>query len=89
MIPVISLAAILGAVSGINQIQGTPFSAGFGVIGLIGPINHLNIVGWSLKNIILSLIIFIIIPILGALLVRFVYVNKTKLINDNDYKVNI
>ncbi len=42
MLPILANAAILGALAGILKIEGTPISAGFGVSGLIGPVNALH-----------------------------------------------
>ncbi|MGV2686245.1 regulator, partial [Clostridium perfringens] len=45
MVPVLCNAAVLGALAGMFNIQGTPMSAGLGISGLIGPINGLNLLG--------------------------------------------
>ncbi|KKC19419.1 Membrane protein [Streptococcus sp. NCTC 11567] len=43
MLPMLCSAAVLGVIGAIFNIQGTPASAGFGISGLIGPINALNL----------------------------------------------
>jgi len=53
VIPMVITAAILGALSGIFHIQGTPYSAGFGLSGLVGPMNYMRLAsgGWTGRNI--------------------------------------
>ena len=43
VIPMLITAAILGGLAGVLNIQGTPISAGFGLSGLIGPLNYINL----------------------------------------------
>lgn len=88
MLPVILNAAVSGAFAGILSIQGTPASAGFGISGLIGPINHFNIVGYDVKNLIIGLIGFVIIPVGMAFIAKFIFDDKMKLVDSDDYKIN-
>lgn len=64
-LPMLITAAILGAVAGVLNIQGTLFSAGFGLSGLVGPLNYINLAagGWTVKNVAIMLSVFFIIPI--------------------------
>lgn len=90
IVPIVLNAAVLGALAGMFNIKGTPMSAGFGISGLIGPINALNLAkgGWSPANIILIAVIFVIIPIALALVFNYVFTKIVKLVNSEDYKLN-
>lgn len=89
MLPVICNAAILGALAGILNIPGTPLSAGFGISGLIGPINALNLMegGYNFANIALVVAVFVVIPVALAILFNYIFAKKAKLISDEDYKL--
>jgi len=88
-LPMLITAAILGALAGVFNIQGTPYSAGFGLSGLVGPLNyiHLAVGGWTVKNIAIMLSSFLILPILLNLGLIFVFSRKLKLIKSEDYKL--
>lgn len=43
MLPIVCTAGVSGFVGGLFNIKGTPDSAGFGLIGLVGPIKSLNL----------------------------------------------
>ncbi|ERJ11588.1 PTS transporter subunit IIC [Haloplasma contractile] len=88
MLPVIANAAILGAVAGFFEIQGTTISAGFGFVGMIGPLTHLNLVGWTTTNLLITLFVFVILPIVLALLFNFIFIDRLKLISEDDYKLD-
>lgn len=88
MIPILCNAAILGALAGIFNIQGTPMSAGFGISGLIGPINALNLMGgYTVMNVILITLIFVIIPVALGILFNYVFTKIVKIVSDEDYKL--
>ena len=89
ILPILCNAAVLGSLAGIFEIQGTPMSAGFGFSGLIGPINHLNIVGYSSNNLLITLIIFIFLPIALGILFKFLFINLGKWIEEEDYLVEV
>lgn len=61
----LSSAAVLGVLAALFNIQGTPASAGFGISGLINPINALNLAkgGWSFTNILIVIIVFVVASI--------------------------
>lgn len=89
MLPVLANAAILGALAGILRIEGTPISAGFGVSGLIGPVNALHLMpgGFALWNVMLVVVLFGLIPIaLGILFYRLF--NRTSLIEPDHYRLD-
>jgi len=88
--PMILSAAILGGMAGVLNIQGTPYSAGFGLSGLVGPLNYMKLAdgGWTLGNISIMLGSFIILPILLNLGLIYVFSRRLKMIRDEDYKLN-
>lgn len=89
-IPMLITAAILGALAGVLNIQGTPYSAGFGISGLVGPLNYINLAdgGWTLENITIMLSAFLILPIILNIGLIYVFARKLKLIKANDYKLD-
>jgi len=87
IIPILVNAAVLGALAGLFNIQGTPMSAGFGISGLIGPINHLGITGYSIGNIIITCLIFVAAPILIGFACKFIFIEKLNMVNENDYEI--
>lgn len=90
VIPMIITAAVLGALSGILNIQGTPYSAGFGLSGLVGPMNFMRLAsgGWTGKNITIMISTFFIIPIIINVLLLYLFSKKLKMIKADDYKLN-
>ncbi len=89
IIPLLVHSAILGALAAIFTIEGTPFSAGFGISGLIGPVNALNIMGWSAKSIILVSSVFMVIPIALGILLKFILMDTLKIVSADDYKLDV
>lgn len=65
-IPMIITAAITGAAGYFLNIQGTHESAGFGIIGLIGPVKAFEMAQGGLLNIIIS---YFVLPFLTAFIV--------------------
>ena len=88
-IPIIIEAIVLGTLAAIFNIQGTPLSAGFGVSGLVGPINHLNIVGWSFGTIVVLLFLYIIIPVSLSFALDYLFVDVLKWIDAEDYRIEL
>lgn len=91
LLPTICGAAIAGIASALLGIVGTSLSAGFGISGLVGPINHLNLVegGWSLENIIGAIIAFIIIPFAVSFLFKYLFMKIWPILKPMDYYLNI
>lgn len=89
MIPIICNAALLGVLASIFNIQGTPMSAGFGFSGLVGPVNHLNISGFSFLNILLTILIFLIAPIVFGIGFNYLFTKVWPIISPEDYKLEI
>lgn len=85
LLPGIISVILVSPLVPILSLQGTPMSAGFGLIGFLGPLTHLNIVGYNLNNIIITIISFIIIPTIICYTVIYVFKKKTKIISSKDY----
>ncbi|MFE6167753.1 PTS transporter subunit IIC [Viridibacillus arvi] len=89
--PMIITAAILGALAGVLNVQGTSMSAGFGLSGLIGPLNYINLTpdGWTTSNITVMIAMFFVIPtVLNVILLR-IFSTNLKMIKSEDYKIHI
>ena len=86
-VPVMIAAGITGGVATLLSIKGTPFSAGFGASGLIGPLTALQASDGA--YIWLRLLgAYIIAPVISAWLMNMIFVKKTKLVNpDHDLKI--
>ncbi len=89
ILPVIANAAILGALVGIMGIEGTTLSAGFGIVGLIGPITYLNLIGYTALNLLKTFFIFILIPIILAIFFNWIFIKITKLVKSEDYYIEV
>lgn len=85
--PTIVTAAILGALAGVFKITGDPYSAGFGLAGFVGPLKYLSIENWSPTSIIISFMMFIVLPIVLNLFFIKIFERNMKWIKPDDYKV--
>ncbi|MGD1823163.1 MAG: PTS transporter subunit IIC [Pleomorphochaeta sp.] len=88
-IPLLCNAAVLGVLAGIIGIVGTPMSAGFGISGLIGPLNHLGIVGYSASNWLIVLLVFIALPIGLGFVFKYIFFNIVKILSADDYAIEV
>lgn len=88
--PMLITAGVLGALAGILNIQGTPYSAGFGLSGLVGPLNYMNLAegGWNGRNIAIMLSTFLVIPVLLNMGLLYIFTHKLKIIKAIDYKLD-
>lgn len=91
MLPMLCSASIMGILGALFNIQGTPASAGFGISGLIGPINALNLAkgGWSFGNIIIIIVLFVLAPIVLNAIFNYLFIHVFKLIDTTDYKLDV
>lgn len=89
-IPMLITAAILGALAGVLNVQGTPYSAGFGLSGLVGPLNYINLAEgkWNVTNITIMLGMFLILPLILNLFFIYIFKKKLKMVKDTDYKLD-
>ena len=72
------------------NITGTSYSAGFGLAGLIGPLNYINLAdgGWNMHNTMIMLIMFFVLPIISNVVLLRLFERKLKWIDAKDYTVN-
>ena len=89
MLPVFANAAVTGAFAAIFSLEGTPMSAGFGISGLIGPINAINLTadGWTIQNILIVTLVFIVIPVTFGFIFNFVFTKLWAIVKPEDYKI--
>ena len=87
-LPMILTAAILGALGGLFEVVGTPYSAGFGLGGFVGPLKYLDIVGWNFNSITLALTLFIALPVILNLVFIKIFSTKLGWNKSEDYRVN-
>lgn len=89
-IPIVINAAVLGAVAGILQISGTAFSAGFGFSGLIGPLGAFSTMegGFNIKNTMIIGVVFIVLPVFLALVLKYFFTEVFPLVKDKDYFID-
>lgn len=89
-VPMLITAAVLGAMAGLLNIQGTPFSAGFGLSGLVGPLNYMHLAdgGWTAKNISIMLGTFLLLPIVLNVGLIYLFSRKLNMIKASDYKLD-
>ncbi len=66
-------------------------SAGFGISGLIGPLNYINLTadGWTTTNIIIMIGMFVVLPVILNVGLLRLFAYKFKMITANDYKISI
>lgn len=88
-LPLICNACVLGILAGLLGIVGTPMSAGFGISGLIGPLNHLGIVGFTAGNWIITILIFVVLPIVLGFVFKHIFFNGFKILSAEDYSLDI
>ncbi|MGG3571626.1 PTS sugar transporter subunit IIC [Bacillus gobiensis] len=88
--PMLITAVFLGALAGLLNIQGTPYSAGFGLSGLVGPLNYMTFAegGWTVKNISIMVGTFFVLPVLLNLGLIYIFSRKLKMIKAEDYKLH-
>ena len=75
LVPVIFTAIVNGMMAAIFNVGGTPESAGFGLVGLVGPLASLD----AGLNIILLISVWFVIPVATALLSQFLFEKVMKL----------
>lgn len=91
MVPILCSAALNGLLAAIFNIEGTPMSAGFGFSGLVGPINFLNLAsdGWSVMNILIAVLAFVVAPIGFGLLFKYVFTKLIPIVEPEDYRLDL
>lgn len=80
-LPITTTAAVTGFVASLIGIGGTKESAGFGIIGLVGPINAFRFLGsgnFMIKTVLVALAFFVV-PFITAIIAHFIYSKVLKL----------
>ena len=86
-LPIGVSAIVSGIFAAIFDIQGTPFSAGFGFSGLVGPINAIKFMeGSTLANLGLAALAFFVIPFASAFLADFLFGKLLKIYDKDIFK---
>lgn len=85
-LPIILASGITGGLTAALSLNGTPFSAGFGFSGLIGPLTAMQTSTGSLLTI-RVLVAFVIVPVILAGLMNYIFVKKTHLIKPEDLRL--
>lgn len=90
MLPIVCTAGVSGFVGGLFNIKGTPDSAGFGLIGLVGPIKSLNLLEMgTASGLLIIAIVYIIVPLISALFFHYLFVKVLKIYNPNIFKYQV
>ena len=77
-------SGIMGALGAIFKIQGTSMSAGFGFAGLIGPMTAYEQMSPGVSSIVLITMLFVILPIILGLIMKYIFVGENKLVVAKD-----
>ena len=88
-LPLLCNALVLGILAGVLGIVGTPMSAGFGISGLVGPLNHLGIVGYSFNSWMITVLVFIVLPVVLGFLFKAVFFKVWKILKPEDYAIEL
>ncbi|WP_338594402.1 PTS sugar transporter subunit IIC [Staphylococcus haemolyticus] len=90
MLPIVCTAGVSGFVGGLLNIKGTPDSAGFGLIGLVGPIKSLNLLEMgTTSGLLIIAIVYIIVPLISALFFHYLFVKVLKIYDPNIFKYQV
>lgn len=72
VLPTLITAALSAIPVALFHVSGTPASAGFGLVGLVGPLASLD-AGKASINIVMALIVWIVSPVVVAMTCRFLF----------------
>ena len=88
MLPILITAAVSGITSGIVGIAGTKESAGFGFIGMVGPINAFKFMGLDSAwlSLLLIMIAYFIVPFLVAWILDILFRKVFKIYSNDIFK---
>ncbi len=88
-LPLLINAGIMGGIGALFNIQGTPMSAGFGFAGLIGPLAALSGIGHTDAGSLIEVtLLFLIVPVILALISQFVFTKLWHYQDASDYALN-
>ncbi|MFA6844329.1 MAG: PTS sugar transporter subunit IIC [Sphaerochaetaceae bacterium] len=88
-LPLLVNALVLGILAGIFGIVGTPMSAGFGISGLVGPLNYLGLAGYTAGNWIITLLAFVVLPVVLGFVCKFLFFKVFKILKVDDYAIAV
>lgn len=74
LLPVIMNGAVTGLIGGLLNMQATPETAGFGLVGLVGPISSFTILGSGTATLFSVFIAYILVPLLFGTLFHYLCV---------------
>lgn len=87
LLPIGLSAACAGAAAGMIGIIGTKEAAGFGLVGLVGPIKAIEMLDGPVGlNIFLVALVFVIIPGVVGFILNFVFTKVLKLYSNDIYR---
>ena len=90
LLPIFTTAVVTGVVGSVIGIAGTKTSAGFGIIGMIGPINAYRFLEYApWLNILLITLAFFIVPFIVAIVADIVYRKWLRLYDLNIFKFEL
>ncbi|WP_270746668.1 PTS transporter subunit IIC [Leuconostoc lactis] len=88
-IPTTIGAGIMGILATVFDLKGTPFSAGFGFSGLIGPMTAYGLSNQSAKAVVDIVLVFIVLPCVLAMTLKWLFIKKWHLIKPEDLKLTL
>jgi len=88
-IPCAVVSAILGAIGGFLSIETSTFAAGFGLSGFLGPVGYMGIYGFTIDKLIFTTSIFFILPLILTVIAKIIFMDKLKIVQADDYKLDL
>ena len=79
LVPTLTTAVISAIPVALFSVSGTPQSAGFGLVGLVGPLASID----AGLNVALAVVVWLVVPVVAALATKFVYEKVLKLYDSN------
>lgn len=87
LLPIFTTAILTGFVGGLLGIEGTKESAGFGIVGMVGPITSFRLMdGSPLLNLITVILVFLVIPFIIGFVINTLYMKVLKLYSRDIFK---
>ncbi|MBI5974358.1 PTS transporter subunit IIC [Staphylococcus canis] len=86
LLPIGLTAAITGAFGALVGIEGTKESAGFGIVGLVGPIKAIELMNSGAWTLVLVALAYIIVPLIFGFIINYVLSRVLKLYTSEIYK---
>ena len=87
LLPIFTTAILTGFVGGLLGIEGTKESAGFGIVGMVGPITSFRLMdGSPVLNLITVILVFLVIPFIIGFVINTLYMKVLKLYSRDIFK---